>query len=78
MRALALLGDGRAPDIPVVHARHLGRPGEAVDVTRLAEIDPADVDMLSLIIVGSSQTRMAPRLHGSPFVYTPRGYRLPP
>ena len=76
VRALALLEDGRAPEIPVVHARNLGRTGETVNVTTLAEFDPADVDMLSLIIIGSSQTRSAPRLHGSPFVYTPRGYPL--
>jgi precorrin-3B methylase len=30
--------------------------------------------MLTVLIVGSSQTRRMPRLHGADAVYTPRGY----
>jgi precorrin-3B methylase len=32
--------------------------------------------MLTLVLVGSSDTRRAPRLHGQDWVYTPRGYRV--
>ena len=56
-RALAILGAARPPATPVVHARNLGRAGEAVEIAPLAEFAPATVDMLSLLIVGSSHTR---------------------
>ena len=32
--------------------------------------------MLTLVLVGASGTRRAPRLHGADWVYTPRGYRV--
>ena len=36
-------------------------------------VDPRRADMSTLIIVGSSETRIVPRRNGAPFVYTPRG-----
>jgi len=59
---------------PVVIARNLGRPGEAIQLTTLAALDPAAVDMLSLVLVGSSATRVVARPDGGAWVYTPRGY----
>ena len=73
-RALAILGSGRPASTPVIIARNLGRSGETVDVVELQYVDQDRIDMMSLVMIGSSQTRMAPRLHGRPFVYTPRGY----
>jgi cobalt-precorrin 5A hydrolase / precorrin-3B C17-methyltransferase len=73
-RALAILADARAPETPIVHARNLGRPGEALAVGLLSAFDPAPVDMMSLLIVGSSRTRLGPLTGGERFVYTPRGY----
>jgi cobalt-precorrin 5A hydrolase/precorrin-3B C17-methyltransferase len=40
----------------------------------LAELDPAEVDMLTLVLVGSSATRLIARGDGGVWVYTPRGY----
>lgn len=63
----------RASDTPVVIARNLARPGERVEATTLGSLDPAQLDMLSLVIVGSSTSRTVQR--GSiTAVYTPRGY----
>ena len=76
-RALEVLRSARSSATPVVHARSLGRVGETVTITSLAELDPAAVDMLSLLIVGSSRTRTVARPEGRPLVYTPRGYSLP-
>jgi cobalt-precorrin 5A hydrolase/precorrin-3B C17-methyltransferase len=76
VRALAILAELRPPATPLIHARNLGRHGEHVEVHRLHDFAPDPVDMLSLLIVGSSRTRLVPRLHGRPFVYTPRGYVL--
>jgi cobalt-precorrin 5A hydrolase / precorrin-3B C17-methyltransferase len=74
VQALAILAAARPSDVPVVHARNLGRSGESVELCRLESFDPALVDMLSLVIVGSRQTRLVERQGRRTFVYTPRGY----
>jgi len=62
----------RSPETPVALARNLGRPGESVSITTLGALDVAAIDMLTLVLVGSSATRL---LAGSePLLYTPRGY----
>jgi cobalt-precorrin 5A hydrolase/precorrin-3B C17-methyltransferase len=75
-RALEILRPARPPETPLVHARNLGRPGESLAVAPLAEFDPSAVDMLSLLIVGSSATRVFAMPDGRSVVYTPRGYRF--
>ncbi|MEQ8814057.1 MAG: precorrin-3B C(17)-methyltransferase [Thalassobaculum sp.] len=72
--ARAILMGHRPADTPVVLARSLGRPEETVSVTTLAELDPETVDMLTVVLVGSSATRAVPRGDGGTWVYTPRGY----
>jgi cobalt-precorrin 5A hydrolase/precorrin-3B C17-methyltransferase len=72
--AQAILGKHRPPDTPVVIARQLGRPEERVSVTTLAELDPAQIDMLTVLLVGASTSRAIPRGDGGQWVYTPRGY----
>ncbi len=63
----------RPPATPVALGRNLGREGETVDVIRLDRLVPECADMLTVIIVGNSETRLVER--GSRrFVYTPRGY----
>ncbi len=64
----------RRPNTPVIVARNLGRPGEAVQVMDLEKLNAAAVDMLSLVLIGSSETRRTPRTDGGTWVYTPRGY----
>ncbi|MGI9505817.1 MAG: precorrin-3B C(17)-methyltransferase, partial [Geminicoccaceae bacterium] len=73
-RAIAILEAARPAATPVIIAKNLGRRGETIDVVELQNLDQDQVDMMSLVMIGSSQTRMTPRLHGRPFVYTPRGY----
>ncbi|HEU5418761.1 MAG TPA: precorrin-2 C(20)-methyltransferase [Streptosporangiaceae bacterium] len=63
----------RDPETPVVLGRGVGRDGERLTVTSLGTLDPADVDMSTLVIVGSSQTRVHHR-RGGPVVFTPRHY----
>ncbi len=72
-RAMAILAHKRPGDTPVIIARDLGRAEEAVEVVPLSAFDPDLVDMLTVLIVGSSQTR-AIRRGGREWVYTPRGY----
>jgi cobalt-precorrin 5A hydrolase/precorrin-3B C17-methyltransferase len=64
----------RAADTPVAIARNLGRDGEALRITTLAALDPSAVDMLSIVLIGSSTTRRVKRSDGGEWLYTPRGY----
>ncbi len=73
-QAVDILRGRRAGETPVVLARNLGREGEAVTVIRLDELTPEKVDMLTLVLVGSSETRRIERGDGGAWVYTPRGY----
>ena len=63
----------RPPETPVVLARNLGRAAEAVSVTDLQGLSPEQADMLTVVLVGSSRTRLIQRGRHR-FVYTPRGY----
>ena len=72
-----ILRTHRPGDTPVAIARNLGRPGESVAVMDLDDLTPARVDMLSLVLIGSSQTRRVARGDGGLWVYTPRGYTVP-
>ena len=71
-QAKAILLRHRPADTPVVLARMLGRNGEAVTTLRLDELDPERVDMMTLVVVGSSATRTT---KAGNRVYTPRGYQ---
>ncbi|MCK9894131.1 precorrin-2 C(20)-methyltransferase [Frankia sp. AgB32] len=73
-RALAVLGEHRAPSTPVVIGRDVGGPTETVTVTTLGELDPAVVDMRCLLLVGSSATRVVRRGGAGDRVFTPRQY----
>lgn len=63
----------RGPDTPVVLGRAVGRAGEQLQVVTLSELGSAGVDMSTLVIVGSSATRVYDRA-GQPVVFTPRHY----
>nr|WP_308295406.1 precorrin-2 C(20)-methyltransferase [Streptomyces sp. PSAA01] len=73
-KARELLLEHRAPDTPVVLGRDIGGPGERVRIVRLADLDPAQVDMRTILLVGSTQTRTARRGDGTDIVWTPRRY----
>ena len=64
-----LLLEHRDAGTPVVIGRDVSGPHESVTVVRLADLDPAQVDMRCLLIVGSSQTQW----YGDT-VFTPRRY----
>ncbi len=68
-----LLLEHREPGTPVVIGRDVSGPKEHVKVVRLADLNPADVDMRCLLIVGSSQTQWQSDESGDR-VYTLRRY----
>lgn len=63
----------RAPDTPVIIAFNVTRKGEEISVTRLGDLDPEPLNMLTLVLVGNSETRRV-----RDWVYTPRGYHTKP
>ena len=63
----------RPADTPVMLASSLGRPEEHVRYRRLDALQVDEVDMLTVVLVGSSQSRLA-MLGEGPRMYTPRGY----
>jgi len=65
----------RSPDTPVILAHNLGRSGERVNVVTLACMEPSEVNMLTVVIVGSSQSKKIQLPNGVVRVYTPRGYQ---
>ena len=74
-RAIEVLRRHREVDTPVVVARAVGADDETVDVTTLGAVQVDVVDMRTLLIVGSSATRVIAGGNGSPpRVYTPRRY----
>lgn len=63
----------RPADTPVMLATSLGRAEEHLRYRRLADLDVDEVDMLTVVLIGSSQSRLADLGEG-PRMYTPRGY----
>ena len=59
---------------PVAFARAVGRPDERLHVTDLAQADPGLVDMATLVLIGSSETRFIARPGRAPWLLTPRTY----
>jgi precorrin-3B C17-methyltransferase len=72
--AFALLRRVQAPGTIVAFARAIGRPDERIRLTTLHDADPALADMSTLVLIGSSETRLLRRPAGEPWVYTPRHY----
>ncbi|MDR6980161.1 cobalt-precorrin 5A hydrolase/precorrin-3B C17-methyltransferase [Streptomyces sp. 3330] len=69
-KALSILAGHREPTTPVGVVRNASRPDGSARLTTLEELDPAWVDMMTVVTVGNTATRnIAGRM------VTPRGYR---
>ncbi|CAI8921129.1 cobalt-precorrin 5A hydrolase / precorrin-3B C17-methyltransferase [Pseudomonas sp. IT-P12] len=77
-RALEIVAQHRLPQTPVVLGRDIGRPGQTLRVTTLGQLTPDQVDMRTMVLVGSSTTCTFPRPDGGVWVYTPRWYGAKP
>ena len=73
-RALQIVALHRTPQTPVVLGRDIGRPGQTLRVTTLGQLTPEQVDMRTMVLIGSSTTCAFPRAGGGEWVYTPRWY----
>ena len=68
-RVQKILLEHRPPDTPVGIVRDAYRSTQSILITDLASLRPEDVDMLTVILVGNSQTRVV-----AGKMVTPRGY----
>ena len=73
-QALEIVARHRVPETPVVLGRDIGRPGQTLRVTTLGQLTPDQVDMRTMVLVGSSTTCVFARADGGTWVYTPRWY----
>jgi cobalt-precorrin 5A hydrolase/precorrin-3B C17-methyltransferase len=73
-RALEIVAQHRSAETPVVLGRDIGRPGQTLRVTTLGQLTPEQVDMRTMVLIGSSTTCVFPRAGGGEWVYTPRWY----
>jgi cobalt-precorrin 5A hydrolase / precorrin-3B C17-methyltransferase len=71
--AKEILLQWRSPDTPVILGHKMGRKGEHVRVISLTELAPDLADMQTVIIVGSSKTKLL-EIGDRQYVYTPRKY----
>ncbi|GLQ35270.1 precorrin-3 methylase CobJ [Amylibacter marinus] len=68
-----ILLEHRPADTPVMLASSLGRPEEHIRYRKLSELEVDEVDMLTVVLIGSSHSRLA-QLGRGERMYTPRGY----
>jgi precorrin-3B C17-methyltransferase len=71
VKTLEILNDACRDDRPVIFARAVSTPEEQIRVVPLSQCTPEMADMRTMVLVGSSTTRVIER-NGAPIVYTPR------
>ncbi len=73
VHAFEIVRQFREPSTPIILGRDVGRPGEAVSAVELSQLDLDRCDMRTMILIGSSTTRMI-EVGGRTRVFTPRSY----
>ena len=71
-QALELAGRYRPAETPVIVARNLGRAGESVRSLDLAAVNPDEIDMRTILVIGSRHSRRFTRADGATYTYAPR------
>ncbi len=71
VKTLEILREECEPERLILFARAVSRADEAIRLSTLAEATPEMADMQTVVIVGSSLTRVIER-ESAPIVYTPR------
>lgn len=74
--ALEKIKKNRSGDTPIVIARDIGRKTEKIRCIKLRDIDPNEIDMFTMLIIGSRSTKEYQTADLSKRIYTPRGYNL--
>ena len=71
-RAFELLREELPESVPVIFASAVSDAKEAIETVALRDAVADRADMRTLVLIGSSRTRLIPRSDGTAFVYTPR------
>jgi precorrin-3B C17-methyltransferase len=71
-RAFELLREELPNSVPVVFASAISDAKEAIETATLRDAVADRADMRTIVLIGSSRTRLIARAGGNPFVYTPR------
>lgn len=71
---LDIIRKHRSAETVVVLGRDVGRPAEKLTITNLGKLTPDQVDMRTVVIIGSSMTQTFGQRGDSQWVYTPRFY----
>jgi precorrin-3B C17-methyltransferase len=71
-RAFNLLREEVPETVPVVFASAVNNAREAIETTLLRDAVAERADMRTLVLIGSSRTKLIARGNSRPFVYTPR------
>lgn len=71
VRTLDVLKEACRDNRPVIFARNVSHADEQIRIVPLQDTTPDMADMRTVVIVGSSQTRLI-QTGGAPIVYTPR------
>ena len=74
MQAFDLLRGMKASTTPVAFARAVGRAEETLKLMTLGDADASLADMATLVVIGSSETRLILRNGARPWMVTPRTY----
>jgi precorrin-3B C17-methyltransferase len=73
-QAFDLLRTVKSTTTPVAFAHAVGRADERLTLTTLGEADASLADMATLVVIGSSETRLIARDGARPWMLTPRAY----
>jgi cobalt-precorrin 5A hydrolase / precorrin-3B C17-methyltransferase len=73
-KAIELLLRHRSPEVPVILAKDVGRPGQRIITKMLGTVVGSDADMRTAILIGSSKTRTIQQPYQKTWIYTPRHY----
>jgi precorrin-3B C17-methyltransferase len=71
-RAFELLREELPESVAVIFASAVSDASEAIEIVTLRDAVAERADMRTLVLIGSSRTRLIARPNGRPFVYTPR------
>jgi cobalt-precorrin 5A hydrolase/precorrin-3B C17-methyltransferase len=75
-KAVNIIRDHRKKETPIVIAHSVGRKDEKIEFTTISDIETDTIDMMTLLIIGSSKTRSYFNNSREQKVYTPRGYNV--
>jgi len=71
-RAFEVLREELPDTVPVIFASAVSDAKEAIETVTLRDAVASRADMRTIVLIGSSQTRLIARADGKSFVYTPR------